>query len=132
MTLEIKMIRKFVIKNKQERYISFVSSVKNRAKFIAALPHFKDFQWDKFSELYGNEYKYLSEITSRLKLLEGVSSLCYIVSEDSSIDTKSIDLFTIFNEHLLISGFATILVFGNADLIYYHDEQPDIYISKVA
>ncbi len=128
--LETKVIEKFVEKNKRERYIWCISSDKNRRKFTNKLAHFKDFQWNKFDEIKGDTSAIISEISSRLKLLK-INSRCYIISEDDDLDGTLWDMETLLNSGKLYNGFATILVFGNADLIYFHDESVDQYISKI-
>ena len=42
--LEIKLIKNFVVKEKQERYIQFVGSKKARPKVIRDLGHFRHFE----------------------------------------------------------------------------------------
>jgi hypothetical protein len=49
------LIKKFVIKNKQDRYLTFLEKDKTRKKFINELYHFKDFNWKLFREISGNE-----------------------------------------------------------------------------
>lgn len=129
--LETKVIEKFVEKNKRERYISFVSSIKNRNKFIKDLPHFDSFIWEKLDKIHGDTNKIISEINARIKLLKKLHSKCYIISEDDDLDGTLWDMETLLNSGKLYNGFATILVFGNADLIYFHDESVDQYISKI-
>jgi|SRR5688572_24491240 len=124
--LEIKVIEKFVVKEKQSRYKQFVSSNKTRNKFLRDLPHFKSFKWNLFEEINGNE----SEIMNRLEKFQGDKTKCYVISENSKIDQKLISLSDAFME---IGGDrATILVFGNADIIYLEGElQKNRFISKI-
>ena len=111
--------------------ISFITSVKNGNKFINDLPHFDSFLWEKFDKLNGNSTKIVSEIAERIRLLKIKKSECYIISEDSDLDTTTWDMVTLFNTDNLSIGFATILVFGDADFIYLHDETHYQYISKI-
>ena len=39
---EVELVNTFVIANKRERYVGFVSSSKRRSKFVEALYHFSD------------------------------------------------------------------------------------------
>ena len=125
--LEINVIKKFVIKEKQSRYIQFISSNKTRKKFLNALPHFRDFKWDLFEEI-GSDF----EIRNRLGTMKSLVSNCYVISEDSNIDQKSFPVDEAFN---MLGGYrdhATILVFGNAEMIYFEGEPPkNRYISKI-
>jgi hypothetical protein len=75
--LEIKVIERFVIKDKQSRYIQFVSSKSARVKFLRDLSHFNFLKWDLFEEVNGNH----SEILDRIHLLKGDNTSCYVISE---------------------------------------------------
>ena len=125
--LEIKVINTFIVKEKQDRYIQFVSSDNTRKKFIEKLPHFSDFKSDLFDEITGDE-----EILNRLKLLKSHITNCYVISENHETDQKT---FPITEALEMIGGYsdnATILVFGNAELIYFEGEPPhNRFISKI-
>lgn len=124
--LEIKVIQKFVAKDKQSRYIQFVSSEKNRDKFISELPHFNHFRWELLEEVHKEEAQ---EIQKRLKSLNIQKTDCYAISENPDIDQKTLS----FDEALTeIGGMATILVFGDAEMIYFEGEPPkNRFISKM-
>ncbi len=119
--LEAKVIKQFVEKNKHEIYIWSINSVKNRNKFTSKLAHFNEFQWGKFDKLKGDSKEVLRDIFLRLRLLK-LSSVCYIISEDTDLDGKTYDLEYIFTSGDLYKGYGSILVFGNADVIYFHGE----------
>ena len=117
--LEIKVIEKFVTKNKQSRYIQFVSSKKARIKFIKDLPHFNHFKWELFEEVNGDD----SDILGRIQLLKGNKTTCYIISENPDIDQQKMDIS---------EDRAIILVFGDAEMIYFGGEQPkNSFLSKI-
>lgn len=71
LTLELKVIEKFVHKNKQERYKQFVTAEKTRSKFLKDLPHFKYFENEKFMKVERNE---MAIILERLKEIKHASS----------------------------------------------------------
>ena len=125
--LEKKVINTFIVKEKQARYIEFISSNRTRKKFIDKLPHFRDLQWDLFEEITNDD-----EIVNRLKSLKSHIKDCYIISEDIKIDQK---IFPVQEAIKTIGGYrdnATILVFGNAELVYFEGEPPhNRYISKI-
>jgi hypothetical protein len=125
--LEIKVIKRFIDKPKQDRYIQFVSSPKNRHKFINDLSHFNFFQWGKFEPVKGIEEQVI------LKALEenGVSDkTCYVISENPEIDANILDTKHAINETVGY-GMGTILVFGDADIIYFESETMNTrYISR--
>jgi hypothetical protein len=124
--LETKVIQKYVAKDKQSRYIQFVSSEKNRDKFISELPHFTHFKWELLEEVHKEEAQ---EIQKRLKVLNIKRTDCYVISENPDIDQKTLS----FDEALAaIGGMATLLVFGDVDMIYFEGEPPkNRFISKV-
>jgi len=125
--LEIKVINTFIVKEKQTRYIQFISSERTRKKFLDKLPHFRDLQWDLFEEISDDD-----EILNRLKLLKSHITDCYIISEDSKTDQKRLPVSEAIK---MIGGYrdkATILVFGDAELLYFEGEPPhNRFISKI-
>jgi exopolysaccharide biosynthesis protein len=119
--LEIRVIKKFFKKEKQDRYIGFVSSGKNRQKFIRELSHLKDLQWNLFEEVSSFYPKQIQGFKS--------NQACYVISEDTSVDQTFIAVDEI--HELTDSGNAFILVFGAADQMYYEGEPPfNRYMSK--
>lgn len=127
MLLEINVIKKFVDKAKQERYIQFVSSLKNRHKFISDLAHFNFFKWDLFESVKGNEEQAILQAIQK----NGVpDKTCYVISENADIDTKTLDIKEAISKTIgYVMG--TILVFGDADMIYVESETMNTrYISK--
>jgi hypothetical protein len=117
--LEIKVIEKYIVQDKQKRYIKFVSSKNNRFKFIKDLAHFKHLKWEQFDKIEGNE---IEKVTSVVKLINPLISKCYVISENTQIDAKILSFDDALKETIGY-GRATILVFGNADFIYFEDEE---------
>ncbi|WP_426060970.1 hypothetical protein [Hymenobacter sp. B1770] len=113
LALEVKVINRFSAKNKRERYLQFVTSAKNRKRFIADL-HGGSFYEQRMLERVtgGDEYS----ICQALKQLGIASHTCYVISENISIDTLTLDL----NDVLPNVGWGTgiMLVFGDADCIF--------------
>ena len=125
--LEIEVIKRFVNKAKQDRYIQFVSSSKNRHKFIDDISHFNFLKWDKFDEVKGNEQQIILTTLQKNKVAD---KSCYVISENKEIDTKTLETKEAIRETVGY-GMGTILVFGNADIIFYECETMNIrYISK--
>jgi hypothetical protein len=90
------------------------------------LPHFNAFKWEQLDEVHKEEAQ---EIDRRLKAMNIKSKECYIISENPHIDQKVLAYDDALEE---IGSMATILVFGNAKLIYYEGEPPkNRYISKI-
>ena len=119
--LEIRVIKKFFKKEKQDRYIGFVASEKNRQKFIRELSHLRDLQWNLFDEVNSFEPSQIQGSKSN----QG----CYVISEDASVDRTFISVSKI--HELTDSGNAFIVVFGEAEQLYYEGEPPfKRYMSK--
>jgi hypothetical protein len=117
--LEIKVIKRFVDKAKRDRYIQFVSSPKNRHKFVNDLPHCKAFKWDLFDAINGNEQQAILQALQR----NGIPcKTCYVISENPKLDTKTLDSKDAISETVGY-GMGTILVFGDADMIYFESEE---------
>jgi hypothetical protein len=124
--LEIKVIERFVIKPKRDRYLTFIKNNKTRDKFLKELAHFKGLRQDLFEELKSDERKKIMEKLNRLRNIKD----CYIISENSKLDNKRLDIETALNE-IIGHGMGTIVVFGNVEIVYYEGEGPsERYISK--
>ena len=123
--LEEKVIKRFIINKKQERYLTFIQAEKTRNKFIDELSHFSS-QLKDFEEIKGNEWKVLEE---KLKNL-GNPTDCYVISENRKIDARRLNIELALRE-IIGYGSGTLLVFGNANMVYYEGERPsDRWISK--
>jgi predicted patatin/cPLA2 family phospholipase len=124
--LETKVIDRFVIKTKGERFTTFIKNDKNRDKFTKALAHFNDLRKDLFEEVKGNEYQFIKD---RIKSLGHLKD-CYIISENSDLDAKRFDIETALRD-TIGQGMGTLIIFGDAEVIYYEGEGPsDRWISK--
>jgi len=124
--LEAKVIKRFIINRKQERYLGFIQAEKTRRKFTDELAHFSS-QLKDFEEIKGNEWKVLEE---KLKNL-GNPTDCYMISENSEIDAKRLDVKLALRESIGY-GSGTLIVFGDANMVYYEGEGPsDRWISKL-
>ncbi len=125
--LETKVIERFILKSKRDRYLTFIKSKKNRDKFTKALAHFRDLRPELFEEVKGDERKYIKE---RIKSI-GKLNDCYLISESPELDQKRLDIDTALSETIGY-GMGTIIVFGDAEIIYYEAEGPsDRWISKL-
>ena len=122
--LESKVIQRFIIPNKQERYLSFIKKEKTRDKFVKELAHFSSQLYD-FKEIKGNDWKLIEVALANL----GNPPDCYVISEDNEFDGKRLSI----KEALKVigNGMGSLLVFGDANQVYYEGEGPsDRWISK--
>jgi len=92
--IETKVIQRFVIKTKRDRYLAFIKNEKTREKFINELHHMNFLQQNLFDEVKGNEYEIIKQ---RLKDLGNIKD-CYVISENQSIDKKRLDIDTALTE----------------------------------
>ncbi|AWM34454.1 hypothetical protein [Hymenobacter nivis] len=125
--LESKVIQRFIVKSKQDRYIQFVNSSNNRKKFIANLAHFRDLEASVFELVSGIE----EEVVRQALAQQGIATrTCYVISENSQIDARVLDISEAMRE-TVGHQMGTMLVFGDADALYYESETMKIrYISK--
>src|SRR6266702_6871936 len=88
--IEVKTIKKFIIKDKQERYLTLISASNKRKKFINELAHFSHLKPGCFEHLKGVT---ISELILRI----GAYKDCYVISENNTIDAKRIDTLKALN-----------------------------------
>jgi hypothetical protein len=96
MNHEDAVVRAFIIPVRQERYLEFLKSPKNRKKFINALAHFKHLDSKFATSIAGNQ----SNPSALVKLLlgKGAGIKCWVISENGELDGKEIDLQTALKE----------------------------------
>ncbi len=126
--LESKVIKRFVNKKKQDRYLQFILTQKNRQKFINELPHFHDFNWSLFELLDKNVEQIILMMLKKYKLND---KSCYIISYDPNIDTQIMEMTEGIRE-VVNYNMGTILVLGDAELVLYGGEEiKSRYISSL-
>ena len=113
-------IKKFVVKDKQDRYLTLPEKGKIRKMFIAMLYNFNNFNWQLFREIPGNESK-KNTIANKVKSRKNLST-CFIISTDSDYDGKTILVDGAIENVVGIEG--SILIFGDAEITYYEGEAP--------
>ena len=124
--IETKVIKRFIIKDKQDRYLQFIKDDRLRQNFTNELAHFLDLKYDLFEEVKGDERAF---IKNRIKSLPKIKD-CYLISEDTALDQQRIDVDTALSK-IIGFGMGALLGFGDADLIYYESEGPsDRWITK--
>jgi len=128
MSLEIekKVIERFVVKTKHDRYLTFLKNDKTRKKFTKELSHFRDLRLEQFEEVKSDERKIIKDRISHLGNIKN----CYLISENFELDKKTLDIETALNKTIGY-GMGTFIVFGDADIVYYEAEGPnERWISK--
>jgi hypothetical protein len=114
LALEIKVINRFSAKNKRERYLQFAALAKNRKKFIADLHGGSFYEKSMLERVIGIEE---DVICQALKKLGIATRSCYIISENTNHDTLTLALNEVLPK-VVGWGAGTMLVFGEADLIF--------------
>ena len=116
--IESKVIENYIVKSKRGRYLNFIKKPKTRKKFTDELAHFSS-QLDNFEEIKTNEWEVINEKLKRIKSTQD----CYVISENSKIDGKRMKINNALTETIGM-GMGTLIVFGNADLVFYEGEGP--------
>ena len=90
MNHEEALVKAFILPVRQERYLDFLKSPKKRAKFLAQFAHFKHLNPKFVVRIPGIQQNPIS----LLKLLtgKGAGPSCWVMSEDSALDGKEMDL----------------------------------------
>ncbi|RYE54017.1 MAG: hypothetical protein EOP48_13160 [Sphingobacteriales bacterium] len=119
------LIANFIVKEKQDRYLGFLTKENTRRKFTKELYHFKHFNWSLFQEIPGDQNA-ADIILSKLN--KKPTPNCYVISVDPEYDGKLLSVDEVITN--IIGREGTILVFDDANIIYYEGEGPgNRYIS---
>jgi hypothetical protein len=86
--IETKVIERFVVKSKRDRYLTFINNYKTRYKFTNELAHFHDLRQELFEEVKGDEK---NKFRNGIKNLRNIND-CYLISENSELDMKRLDI----------------------------------------
>jgi hypothetical protein len=126
-SLENKVVNKFFIKEKRERIKAFLGNPKRRRDFTFSLAHCQDLRFEKFNKVTGrNEAMQISKYVSKLEKI----NTCYIISENENIDGKVLKITEALNE-TIGRGDGTLLVFGDAEILFFEGESAkDRWISN--
>jgi hypothetical protein len=126
--LEAKVVSRFVVKAKRDRYLSFVTSPRNRSKLLADLHSATVFlKMEVFEQVTGLEEEVIRQALQR----HGLStSTCYVISDNKRLDTQVLPLLEALRA-VVGWGLGTLLVFGDAQVVYFEGEGKNVrYISR--
>ena len=137
-THEQETIGAFVVRDKQERFRTFLSNSKNRKKFTQELGHFRWFdqrfatpvawQADPNLKLWARHVQGIEHIFLLLKS-KGAAQTCWVISENAAIDGKELDLKTML-EDVVGSGMGTILSCVPGKLAYFEGEDERLLLVR--
>jgi len=128
----------FVQPNKQERFLGFLAKPKNRRKFTESLVHFRWFD-ERFAtpipwkvDPKGDPWeRHVQGIDNIYRLLEskGAGATCWVISEDSEIDGRELDLRAAL-EHVNGRQIGTILSCVPGKLAYFEGEDETLLLVR--
>jgi hypothetical protein len=131
-------IKAFVLRGKQERFLSFIASPKNRRKFTRELPNFPWFDrkittsvpWkvDPSLPLWGRHLQGIENV-SRLLHAKGAGKTCWVISNNSRIDGQEMNLDSAL-ESVAGSDWGTILSCIPGKLAYFKGEAESLLLAK--
>jgi hypothetical protein len=136
--IEAATIRAFALKDKQERFVTFLANPKHRKKFTRELAHFRGFDprfatpvpWkvDPKLELGQRSAKGIGNVVGLLES-RGAGKTCWVISEDSRLDGREIDLADALEE-VVGRGMGTILCCVPGKLAYFEDEDQSLLLAR--
>lgn len=135
---EAAVIRAFVQRDKQERFLGFLANPKSRKKFTESLSHFHWFDprfatpipwkvnpklklWDRHVQGVDNIYRLLKS--------KGAGLTCWVLSEDSEIDGRELDLSAAL-EYVRGREIGTILSCVPGKLAYFESEDETLLLAR--
>jgi hypothetical protein len=116
---ELLLIKQFIIKDRQERYLNLIQTDKGRKKFRNYISHFKDLN-SKYCIPVHTLQSHI-QLCDLLKL-GGAPNASYIISENSKYDMRSLDIIDAAKQ-LFASGIAFFLSSIPGKLVYYEGEE---------
>ena len=115
--LEAKVIERFILKTKRERYLSFIQKENTRKKFIKDLSHVNFLNKDLFEKIEAGERKMIKEKIKKIGNLKD----CYVISENQNIDGRRLDIESALRE-TIGADMGTLLIFGDVEIVYAEAE----------
>jgi hypothetical protein len=135
---EAAVIRAFVLRDKQERFLGFLETAKNRKKFTDSLSHFRWFDqrfaapipWkvDPKLKLWDRHFQGIEDIQQLLKS-KGAGMTCWVLSEDPEIDGRELELRAAL-EHVSGRQIGTILSCVPGKLAYFEGEDEILLLAR--
>ena len=113
------MVRAFILPSKRDRYLEFLASPKRRAKFIAELAHFKHLNPKFALSIPGSQTNPVS--LHKLLVAKGAGLKCWVISENSELDGREVDLEAALKE-TIGRQMGTFISCVPGKLAYFEDE----------
>jgi len=113
------LIKAFIPTHRQERFLEIIAKPKKRAKLLTQLYHFDDLN-PKFMVAIPPNQQNPSSLVKLLKA-KGAGSVCYVMSTNSRLDGKEVELETALKE-TVGSQEGTLISCVPGRLGYFEDE----------
>ncbi len=136
--IEDATIRAFVVRNKQDRFVAFLSNPKTREKFTRELAHFRWFDhrfaisapWkvDPTFRLWDGHTQGIAHI-SRLLKSKGARHTCWVISENSKLDGRELELDRALG-NVIGQGMGTILSCVPGRLAFFEGEDESLVLAR--
>jgi len=120
MNHEEELVKAFILPVRQERYLEFLKTPKNRTKFVDQLAHFKHLNPQFAISIPGNQQNPASLL--RLLSAKGAGLNCWVISENSETDGREMDLEAALKETVGMQ-MGTFLSCVPGKLAYFEDEE---------
>jgi hypothetical protein len=112
-------IKAFILPQRRQRYLGFLSTQKNRVKFTSQLAHFRALDPRWLVDIPPSHQNPSS--IARLLASKGAGSRCWRISENSEFDAQEMELEVALNETVGY-GWGTIISCIPGKLAYFEDE----------
>ena len=116
---EAEFIRRFIVADKQERYLSLLKGRKRRAKFLDELNH--NLAYDKTkSRILEAKYKQPKNLLSLLTSMH-VAATCYLIADSNSFDGEELTIELAVPE-FLNNHFGALMICPPKPVVVYKEE----------
>jgi hypothetical protein len=116
---EEELIRAFIPRRRQERFLEIIAKPKKRAKLLTQLSHFKALDPRFMVAIPPNQQNPAS--LAKILKAKGAGAKCYVVSENSRLDGKEVELETALEETVGCQ-MGTLISCIPGKLGYFEDE----------
>ena len=121
-------VRAFIPNHRQERFLGIIANRKKRAKLLTELAHFKALNPKFMVEIPSNQRRG-SALVELLKA-KGAGSTCYVMSENTKLDGREMELEAALKETV---GYqmGTLISCVPGRLAYFEDEDGRWILERV-
>ncbi len=119
---ETELVKAFIRRDKHDRFLSFLPHTKKRRKATDMLYHLRDLDEQQIVQIELNGLS-ADQIARQLRN-RGASKTCWVISTNSKLDAKELDLQAVLEE--IVGGSdGSLLSCVPGELAYYEGESPN-------